>query len=194
MVTFLIIVLLAFQVFLLFCMGVIFSLLVLGVAKVPWVPTPPRIGREMYKLIGLKPGERVLDLGCGDGSLLIAAAKEFGATGVGYELHPVLRWAARLKANLAGVGDRVEFRGGNFFRVDLPDTDVIASYLFTEVQAKLEPVLRKRYPNGLRIVSRTFPYLWLSPATASVPCGKETLYAYRLPPAGETSPSPASTS
>lgn len=159
---------------------VMLTLMVMAIVSVPWVPTPRRIGRKMFEMAELKPGETVVDFGCGDASLLITAAKEFGARGIGFELHPVLRWVGLLRARLAGVSDRIDLRGGSFYRVDLPEADVIATYLFAEVQAKLEPRFKEHYPSGTRVIARTFRYPTL-PLVKTERLGGENLYLYRIP-------------
>lgn len=151
-------ILLGLQFFLILCLVLLLSLMISAIMTVPWVPTFRKTGRRMFELVGLKPGERVVDFGCGDGSLLITAAKEFGATGIGYEIHPALVWYARFRARLAGVSAQVEFRRGDFFKMNWPDADVIALYLFSEVQAKMEPLILKRYSPATRVVARTFAF------------------------------------
>lgn len=152
----------------------------MGMFSVPWVPTPRKIGRKMFEMAELKPGETVVDFGCGEGSLLLTALKEFDAKGIGFELHPALRFAARIRAVLTGVSKNLTLHTGNMFKVDLPDADVIATYLFPEYQEKLEPLLKKHYPSGTRVVCRTFKYPTL-PLVKKEQFGKETLYLYRLP-------------
>jgi SAM-dependent methyltransferase len=176
----LIFLLLGFQVLLILALLFLLSLVVNALLTVPWVPTGRKIGRRMYELVGLKPGERVLDLGCGDGSLLLTAAKEFGARGVGYEIHPGLVWLAKLRAAVGGASSQVEYRRGNFYKADLPDADVIATYLFSEVQEKLEPILKARFPSGTRVVSRTFVYPTL-PLVYSETFMGERINVYRIP-------------
>jgi SAM-dependent methyltransferase len=172
--------LLGFQVLLLLGMAFLLSLLVCAMATIPWVPTGRTIGRRMYELVELGRGERVLDLGCGDGSLLLTAAKEFGASGVGYEIHPGLVWIARLRARFVGMSGRLAYRRANFFKAPLPDADVIATYLFAEVQGKLEPILKARYPSGTRVVSRTFAYPTL-PLIKSDMVQGERIFVYKIP-------------
>ena len=123
----------------------------------------------------------VVDFGCGDGSLLLTAVKKFGAAkGIGYEIHPGIRWIGLLRARIAGVSDKIDLQGGNFFKVELPKADVVATYLFPETQAKLEPLLKKYYPSGTRVVSRTFRYPSLLLIKTSEAHG-EKLYLYKLP-------------
>lgn len=150
--------------------------------KVPWVPTGSKIGRKMFELAELKPGETVVDFGCGDGSLLITAVKDFQAErGIGYEVDPILRWRGRMRARWHGVADKIELRGENFFKLQsFPPAEVIACYLFPETQVKLEPLLKKHYPSGTRVISRTFLYPTLSLIKTDEAKG-EHLYLYRIP-------------
>lgn len=150
--------------------------------KVPWVPTGSKIGRKMFELAELKPGETVVDFGCGNGSLLIMAVKNFqAARGIGYEVDPILRWYGRLRARWNNVADKIELRSGNFFKLQsFPPADVIACYLFPDTQAKLEPLLKKHYPSGTRVISRTFLYPSL-PLIKTNEVKGEHLYLYLIP-------------
>ncbi|MFH1089208.1 MAG: methyltransferase [Candidatus Uhrbacteria bacterium] len=169
----------ALLVFSLFLVSNMFSTIFLS--KVPWVPTRPRIGRKMFELADLKPGETVVDLGCGDGILLMTAVKDFQAGHcIGYELDPAIRSWGNFRLRLAKLSDKIELRGGNFFKAELPKADVVATYLFPEVQIKLEPLLKKYYPSGTRVISRTFRFPTLTLEKTSVIDG-ETLYLYRIP-------------
>jgi hypothetical protein len=86
-----------------------------------------------------------------------------------------------MRAMLAGVSKHVEFRRENFLNgAPLPKADVISSYLFPEVNAKLEPLLMRDYPSGTRVVSRTFLFPTL-PLKATKKVGKETIYLYLIP-------------
>lgn len=171
--------LLAFQILLLAILTAYLSVFALGLVSVPWVPTPSSIGRRMFSLAQLKPGETVADLGSGDGSLIICAAREFGARGVGYEWHPALRLLARARARLSNVSDKVSFRGGSFFRAVLPPADVVATYLFPEIQARLEKELREHYQPGTRVVARAFRYPTLE-LLAEEEFDGEKIFLYRL--------------
>lgn len=128
----------------------------LAITGVPYVPTGKKAAQRMFELAELKAGETVVDLGSGDGSLLIVAARDFGAKAIGYEFNPWLCLIARLRIRLAGVSDQVEIRRANFFKADLPQADVIACYLLNDVQKKLEPRLIEFYPTGTRLISHGF--------------------------------------
>ncbi len=123
---------------------------------VPYVPTPIEVVREMLKLAGLKPGEIILDLGSGDGRVLITAAKEFGAKAIGVELRKDLIEKAITNIEREGVKDRVMIIQGNFFDIKLPPANVIFLYLLTSVNERLRPKLEKETKPGTRIVSHDF--------------------------------------
>ncbi|MEK7529719.1 MAG: methyltransferase domain-containing protein, partial [Patescibacteria group bacterium] len=121
----------------------------------PWVATRATTVRAMCDLAKLKPDDRVLDLGCGDGSILITAAREYGAFGIGVELNPLLAYYARFKMRRAGVQDRVHIIQGNMYDVELPDVDCVMLYLLPKATARIERRLKKRYLH-LRVISHGF--------------------------------------
>jgi len=155
-------------------------LMILPFFGVPWVPTSQRVGRQMFELAGLKAGETVVDFGCGEGALLIVAAKEFGANGIGFDHNPTLVLLGRIRARLASVSDKVKIKQGNFFKLDMPAADLVACYLFPEVQAKLEARLLEAYPSGTRVVSHDFRYPSLK-LEKKKKFKKSTVYLYRIP-------------
>ncbi len=131
--------------------------------SVPFVPTPVEVIREMLKLANLKPGELLVDLGCGDGRVLVVAAKEFGARAVGIEIRSDLASKAAHNAIREGVRDRVLVINGNFFELRIPPADVIFMYLLTSVNERLRPKLEKEAKPGARIVSHDFEIVGWKP-------------------------------
>jgi tRNA G37 N-methylase Trm5 len=125
------------------------------VADVPFVPTPHDIVMEMLKLAEVKPEDVVYDLGCGDGRIVVAAAKHFGAKAVGVDKNPqrVAESLENVKKN--GVEDRVTIVQDDLFNVDLSPATVITMYLLPSVNNALRPTLEKLKP-GTRIVSHDF--------------------------------------
>ncbi len=119
---------------------------------VPFVVTPDNVTLEMLKLADVKPGEHVIDLGSGDGRIVIVAARRFGATGLGVEIVPELVDKSRDNARRAGVAGRVEFRVEDLFTTDLSRANVITMYLLPDVNLQLRPRLLALKP-GTRIVS-----------------------------------------
>lgn len=123
---------------------------------VPYVPTGQKTVEEMLKLAGVKPGDVVYDLGCGDGRIVITAAEKFGATGVGVDLNPERIAEAKANAAAAGVSDKVEFVLGDLFEFDFSKADVVTMYLLPSVNLELRPKLQKELKPGSRVVSHDF--------------------------------------
>jgi len=119
---------------------------------VPFVVTPDHVTRAMLELAAVKPGDFVIDLGSGDGRIVIVAARHYGARGLGVEIVPDLVEQSRDNARRAGVAERVEFRVQDLFETDLSAATVITMYLLPEVNLKLRPRLQALKP-GTRIIS-----------------------------------------
>jgi SAM-dependent methyltransferase len=123
---------------------------------VPYVPTPPEVVEGMLKLAGVRPDDVVYDLGCGDGRIVIMAAKKFHARGVGIDIDPDRVREANENARREGVAGRVRFIQQNFFNADIHEATVVTLYLLTSVNLKLRPKLLKELKPGTRVVSNTF--------------------------------------
>ena len=121
-----------------------------------FVPTDLEVVRAMLTLAGVRRDDVVYDLGCGDGRIVITAAKEFGARGVGVDLDARLVDEARRHADRAGVGDRVAFRVEDLFATDLRGATVVTLFLSPELNARLRPKLMGELRPGARIVSHRF--------------------------------------
>jgi SAM-dependent methyltransferase len=118
---------------------------------VPYVQTPAEIVERMLRMAEVKKGDHVIDLGSGDGRIIIESAKR-GATGMGVDLDPELVKLATDNARRAGVADKAQFRAMDLFDVDLSPASVVAFYLLPNFNEKLMPRLLKLKP-GTRIVS-----------------------------------------
>jgi len=128
-----------------------------GVHKdVPYVPTPPEVVETMLKLGGVKKGDVLYDLGCGDGRIVVMAAAKFGARGVGVDIDPKRIEEARENAAKAGVSDRAEFRIGDLFKADIGAATVVTLYLLPEINVRLKPKLLRELKPGTRVVSHDF--------------------------------------
>jgi len=121
---------------------------------VPYVETPPELVEIMMEIAEIGPEDYVIDLGTGDGRIVIAAAKR-GATGIGVDLDPEKIQAARENAISEGADNKLEFIEQNLFETDLSKATVITLFLNEEVNLKLRPTLLKLKP-GTRIVSHMF--------------------------------------
>lgn len=126
------------------------------VLDVPYVPTPQKVVNGMLELADVKKGEVVYDLGCGDGRIVITAAKEFGATGIGVDLNPERIEEANANAVEAKVEDKVTFYQGDLFTFDFSKADVLTLYLLPDVNLKLKPKILAEMKPGSRVVSHAF--------------------------------------
>lgn len=127
-----------------------------GGGDVPYVPTPHAVVEAMLKLGDVHQGDILYDLGCGDGRIVITAAKNFGATGTGIDINPERIDEANANAKAAGVTEKVKFFEKNLFETDFHDASVVTLYLLPEVNLRLRPRLLKQLKNGTRIVSHSF--------------------------------------
>jgi SAM-dependent methyltransferase len=122
----------------------------------PYVPSSNRVVLKLLELADVSNDDVVYDLGSGDGRIVIAAARDFGARGVGVEIDSQLVQKARAKAREAGVADRVEFRQGDLFDTDLSDATVVTLYLWPDMNNRLRPKLQRELDPGDRVVSHSF--------------------------------------
>ena len=123
---------------------------------VVFVPTPTDVVNAMLKLANVSTTDVVYDLGCGDGRIVIAAAKMYGAHGVGIDIDPERVREATANAQKAGVADKVTFRTEDLFLADISPATVVTLYLSGPVNARLAPKLMKELRPGTRIVSHAF--------------------------------------
>lgn len=154
-------------------------------ADVHYVQTPSEVVTEMLRLARVGPNDVVYDLGSGDGRLVIAAARDFGARGVGVEIDPKLVALSVEAAQRAGIGDRVAFRQGDLFQADLSDATVVTLYLSTAINLRLRPKLVRELRPGARIVSHAFAMGDWNPAqTTSVQTRDRAVevYLWVIPP------------
>jgi len=140
-----------------------------SIKEAPYVPTERNVVDRMLRLANVSEGDVVYDLGSGDGRIVIAAAKKFGARAVGVEIDPDLVKKARAKARESGVADRVEFRQGDLFETDLTDATVVTLYLWPDMNNRLRPKLQRELDPGDRVVSNSFDIdEWRADSTVSI--------------------------
>ena len=123
-----------------------------------YVPTSNGVTNAMLKLAQTNASDVVYDLGSGDGRIVIAAAKKFGARGVGVEIDADLIRTATKNAQKAGVAGRVTFRQEDLFKTDLSDATVVTLYLSNSINMRLRGLLQKQLKPGTRIVSHRFTF------------------------------------
>jgi protein-L-isoaspartate O-methyltransferase len=149
----------------------------------PYYPTPQVVVERMLKLGELKKGEKIYDLGSGDGRIVLAAAQKFGARAVGVELDTALVTQSRqriAKLNLESSASIIE---GDLFAQDYSDADLITVYLLPVTNIRLSPVLEKKLKRGARIVCHDFEFTEWNPEKTEVMEDSEgrshTLFFYR---------------
>ena len=127
-----------------------------GHLRPPFVTTPSDVVVRMLRLAGTGPADLVADLGSGDGRIVITAAREFGASGLGIELDPRLVQESRENAQAAKVADRVSFVLGNVLQADFSRASVVTVYLLPQLIDQLQPRLLDELQAGTRVVSHAF--------------------------------------
>jgi tRNA G37 N-methylase Trm5 len=120
-----------------------------------YVPTPLAVVEAMLNVAGVKAGDVVYDLGCGDGRIVVEAAKR-GASGIGIDIDPHRVAEANENVKRNGVGDRVKILNQDLFATDISDATVVTLYLLPSLNLKLRPTLWKTLKPGTRIVSHSF--------------------------------------
>ena len=120
-----------------------------------FVPTPDEVVDAMLKVAGVQSGDVVYDLGCGDGRLVVAAAK-LGARGVGIDIDPQRVKEANENVQKNGVGDRVGILNQDLFTTDISEATVVTLYLLPSLNLKLRPKLWRELRPGSRVVSHAF--------------------------------------
>lgn len=153
-----------------------------------YVPTPPKVVDRMMKLGGVSAQDTVFDLGSGDGRMVIRAARQHDAYGVGIEIDEELVAEARKNAKKAGVTDQVEFREQDFFKADISDATVLLLYLLPDKLEDLQPKLIDDLEAGTPIVTHDFRFHgWEPEKSVRIPVssgfwgGQKTIYLWRVP-------------
>lgn len=148
------------------CLAVLGCALTLGAADppnrqpagnvAPYYPTPIEVAKRMLAVGKLVPGKLHVDLGSGDGRLVILAAKNHGARSIGYELEPKLVQASRRQIEEMGLTHLAEIRQQDLFQADLSEVDLLTVYLLPRAMRRLEPILESDLKKGALVVSHDF--------------------------------------
>lgn len=155
---------------------------VAGMPDVIYVPTPTVVVEEMLRMAAVKPGEMVYDLGCGDGRIVIAAARDFGARGIGVDIDPKRIAESKANAEKAGITDRVQFQQADLFTMNFSDADVVMLYLLPALNVRLRPRLLDELRPGTRIVSHAFMMGdWQPDERAQVGNPEKSVYYWVIP-------------
>ncbi len=125
-------------------------------SQVPYVPTPADVVDRMLALANVSSSDVVYDLGCGDGRIVVAAAKKYGAKAVGFDIDPDRIRESEANAKAAGVEHLVSFKQQDILTVDLSPASVVTLYLLSEWNLRLRPALTSQLKPGSRVVSHAF--------------------------------------
>jgi predicted O-methyltransferase YrrM len=143
----------------------------------PWHPTSTSAIKSILTFCGARPGEKIYDLGSGDGRVLITAAGSFGMDGVGIEIDPVKVWISRLLITRAGLRDRVKIHRGAVSGFDYSDADILFIYLSHQALDRLFPRLLSRLKPGVKIVCYRFCPKGMAPTKVN---SEKTIFLYQL--------------
>jgi len=154
---------------------------------VNYVPTPQDVVDDMLRLVDLRPGDLLYDLGSGDGRIPITAARRYGIRAVGIDIDPTRIAEANANAHAAGVAHLVEFRQADLFETDFSDATVVTLYLFEDLNLKLRPRLHAMLRPGARVASHQFDMGdWTPDKTLTL--RNSTVYFWTVPLASTPAP------
>jgi len=145
-----------------------------------WQPTDRITVRRILFLSGVKPGERLIDLGCGDGRIVVAAAREFGADAIGVEIDPFRVLWARIWILLSGLSGKAWIVRGNMYTFDVSGADVVVLFLSATSNFRLQDRLRRELPAGARVVSYYHPIWGWKPDAVGESRDGHPIYLYRI--------------
>jgi ribosomal protein L11 methylase PrmA len=156
-----------------------------GIEKLaPYYPTPEAIVQKMLDLGGLKAGEKMFDLGSGDGRIVIMAAQKYHAEAVGVEMDKDLYKQSTDKIRRLGLDKTARIINGDLFKQDYSSADLLTVYLLPVSNAKVAPMLEKQLKKGARVVAHDFQFPWQAEKVETIEDDGEgrshTLYLYRI--------------
>jgi len=141
--------------------------------RAPYRPTPQAVVDRMLELAQVKPDDYVVDLGAGDGRIVLTAAKKFGARGLGVEINQGLVREAQRAAEREGIADRAKFAVQDLYETSLRDVTVLTLYLLPEMNRKLAPRILSEMKPGTRVVAQEFGIQGWEPDIRETVAGNE---------------------
>lgn len=143
----------------------------------PWHPISRRELKRALNFCGAQAGERIIDLGSGDGRVLITGAKDYGLVGTGIEIDPLKVWLSNLRVRFAGVQDQVKILRANIFDYDYREADILFIYLTHQAIDKLFPDILEQLKPNAKILCYRFCIQGMTPDKVSA---DKTLFLYTL--------------
>ncbi len=155
------------------------ALIVIGPALFgsPWHPISRRDLKRALDFCEVRTGDRIIDLGSGDGRVLITAAKDYGLTGTGIEIDPIKVWLANLRVRLAGVSDKVKIVRANIYDTDYSEADILFIYLTHQAIDQLFPKILEQLKPSAKILCYRFCIRNMTPDKVNA---DKTLFLYTL--------------
>lgn len=148
------------EIFLIILLGILLiatvSIVLPSFFGAPWHSAPLKQTNRLLEEAGLKQGETLVDLGCGNARVLILAARQFGAHGIGYEIDPLKVFISKLHVRMAGLSDKIKIFRSSAMKASLKEADVVYLYLTHQLIDKLKPRFHEELKPGTRIVSYGF--------------------------------------
>jgi cyclopropane fatty-acyl-phospholipid synthase-like methyltransferase len=159
--------------------ALLLAVMVIGPAMFgsPWHPILRRDLKRALDFCGVQAGEHIVDLGSGDGRVLITAAKDYGLTGTGIEIDPLKVWLANLRVRFAGVQDQAKIVRANIFDTDYREADILFIYLTHQAIDKLFPDILEQLKPNAKILCYRFCIQGMTPDKVSA---DKTLFLYTL--------------
>jgi ribosomal protein L11 methylase PrmA len=146
-----------------------------------WQPTDPETVRRILFLAGVREGESIVDLGCGDGRIVVTAARKFGACATGVEIDPLRVLWGKAWILLSGLSQRARIIWGNMYTADLSSVDVVVLFLSAKANLRLQDRLRRELKAGARVVSYYHPMWGWTPDEVGEARAGHPIYLYRIP-------------
>jgi SAM-dependent methyltransferase len=143
----------------------------------PWIPARMSVVKRMLQLAEVQPGQKVIDLGAGEGRIVIAAAHTFQAQAVGVEIDPVRCLIANLLIRLRGLRGKAHVHWGNMYSFDLSDADVVTLYLWPSTNRRLTAKLASQLRPGTKVVAHHFSMINWIPTTVDT---KKRIFVYEI--------------
>lgn len=149
-----------------------------GWRAAPWAPTFKSDTERFLKLAGIKPGQKVYDLGCGDGRLLLASVQA-GGEAIGFEISLLPYGVAKWRAWRSPFKKQCQIKFKDFWKADLSEADIVYFFLMPRIFAKMKAKLKKELKSGAKVIIYAWPMDGWEPLVSDCPAGQTPIYLYQ---------------